>query len=174
MSGSLCFRLVVTSFWLRCLYFISLLLEERCCWEGRQQMWGQMNGRGWVIICGGNTKTLLISSLHRVCYQQPAPGRNCFFSPLNSPEELSSSTVEYTKESFLSGVTQDMLSCWTKTEHDDYLKHFRSTSFLSHSDLWNPGIENEAISLNKIQERRQSGYKNGIRRRFFQGRTQLQ
>lgn len=163
MSGSLCFRLVVTSFWLRCLYFVSLLLEERCCWEGRQQMWGQMNGRGWVIICGENTKTLLISSLHRVCYQQPAPGRNSFFS-LNSPEELSSNTVEYTKESFLSGVTQDMLSCWTKTGHYDYLKHLRSISFLSHSNLWNPGIENEAISLNKIQE---------CQRKLFQRRTQL-
>lgn len=92
---------------------------------------------------------------------------------LNSPEELSSNTVEYTKESFLSGVTQDMLSCWTKTERYDELKHFRSTSFLSHSNLWNPGIENEAISLNKIQELCQSSCKNGIRRRLFQRRTQL-
>lgn len=150
MSGSLCFRLVVTSFWLRCLYFISLLLEERCCWKERQQMWGQMNGRGWVIICGENTKTLLISSLQGLL-PTTCSGQELVFS-LNSPEELSSNTVEYTKESFLSGVTQDMLSCWTKTRHYDYLKHFRSISFLSHSNLWNRGIENGLISLNKIQE----------------------
>lgn len=34
MFGSLCFRLVVSFFWLSCLHSVSLLLENRSCWEG--------------------------------------------------------------------------------------------------------------------------------------------
>lgn len=136
VPGSLCFRLVVSSFGLWCLYSVSLLLEERSCCEGKQQMWAQINGRLDDELWrehrdSANVNLPLESLLPTTCFWD-----NLFFL-LNLPEELSSNTVEYTNESFLSGVTQEMLSCWLKTGNSVYLKRFPiNPSFLAHSDLW--------------------------------------
>lgn len=51
MFGSLCFRLVVSSFWLSCLHSVSLLLEKRSCWEGGNRCVHRLMERtGWWVI----------------------------------------------------------------------------------------------------------------------------
>lgn len=117
-----------------------VFIPSACCW--RREAEGSRCGDKLT----GETRWSVAERTARRCYYNPFTefGTNnlllavprCF---LNLPEELSSNTLEYTNESFLSGVTQDMLSCWTKTGNYDYLKPFHSISFLSHSDLWEFG-----------------------------------
>lgn len=50
MFGSLCFRVVVSSFWLSCLHSVSLLLEKRSCWEGGYRCVHRLvEQTGWLV-----------------------------------------------------------------------------------------------------------------------------
>lgn len=50
MFGSLCFRLVVSSFWFSCLHSVILLLEKRSCWEGGNICVHRlMEWTGWLV-----------------------------------------------------------------------------------------------------------------------------
>lgn len=160
MFGSLCFRLVVSSFWLSCLHSVSLLLKKRSCWDGgnkcvhRLMEWTEWlvaerrhfkcnpfiefvrlsYSNNLLLLAENSTQAVVIlialkpsySTLFRfhliigkwethkllkkpICcnFNKPVTG-----FPLKLPEDVSSNTAEYTNESFFSGVSQDMLSCW--------------------------------------------------------------